>query len=218
MRLSSALALLTLGTTFPLGNAFANPNAPKSFLSNKSSAAQGKSSIAFLSASVTARGGARAPTSISATAEGTTMEAKVAEHISQDNWDLLSERGQTSLANLIKSDADVGAQTHVYANWPEIGTDDEGKQQLADQVSEKIRSGEKKAIASAVYLFIYLFIYVFYTCSKTIDCILVFLFLTSQSIEIACRFGCILSRRSPNVPLQGTCTPERISRRLQPFR
>jgi len=136
MRLSSALALLTLGTTFPLGNAFANPNAPKSFLSNKSSAAQGKSSIAFLSASVTARGGARAPTSISATAEGVTMEAKVAEHISQDNWDLLSERGQTSLANLIKSDADVGAQTHVYANWPEIGTDDEGKQQLADQLAD----------------------------------------------------------------------------------
>ena len=90
------------------------------------------------------------------------MEAKVAEHISQDNWDLLSERGQTSLANLIKSDADVGAQTHVYANWPEIGTDDEGKQQLADQVSEKIRSGEKKRqlpVQCIYYLFIHLFMY-----------------------------------------------------------
>jgi len=63
------------------------------------------------------------------------MDEKVAEFISQDNWDLLSEKGQTSLENLIKGDADIGAQAHVYANWPEKGTDDEGKKQLADQVS-----------------------------------------------------------------------------------
>jgi len=63
------------------------------------------------------------------------MDEKVAEYISQDNWDLLSEKGQASLANLIKGDVDIGAQAHVYANWPEKGTDDEGKKQLADQVS-----------------------------------------------------------------------------------
>ena len=136
MRLSSAVALLTLGTTTSLGNAFASPNsnAPKSFLSTK---AEGKStstssaSIAFLSTSLPVRGG----TSLSATTESVTMDEKVAEYISQDNWDLLSEKGQTSLENLIKSDADIGAQAHVYANWPEKGTDDEGKKQLADQVS-----------------------------------------------------------------------------------
>jgi len=64
------------------------------------------------------------------------MNEKVAEYISQDNWDLLSGRGQTSLANLINSDALIGAQTHVYENWPEIGTDDEGKKQLADQLAD----------------------------------------------------------------------------------
>jgi hypothetical protein len=31
-------------------------------------------------------------------------------------------------------DCEDGAQRHVYADWPEVGTDDEGKKKLAEQV------------------------------------------------------------------------------------
>lgn len=63
------------------------------------------------------------------------MDEIVTKFISEDNWALLSQRGQAALANLIKSDEDVSAQTHVYGNWPEKGTDDEGKAKIAEQVS-----------------------------------------------------------------------------------
>lgn len=48
------------------------------------------------------------------------------------NLDLLSERGRAALTTLIEHDD--GAQKHVYADWPEPGTDDEGKRRLAEQV------------------------------------------------------------------------------------
>ena len=55
--------------------------------------------------------------------------------VDEDNLALLSERGRDALLRLIEFDADLGAQRHVYADWPECGTDDEGKKRLADQVS-----------------------------------------------------------------------------------
>lgn len=64
------------------------------------------------------------------------MDEIVTKFISEDNWALLSQRGQAALANLIKSDEDVSAQTHVYGNWPEKGTDDEGKAKIAEQLAD----------------------------------------------------------------------------------
>jgi len=64
------------------------------------------------------------------------MDSLVAEYITQDNWDLLSERGQKALSNLIHGDDVIQAQKHVYANWPERGTDDEGKRKLTEQLAD----------------------------------------------------------------------------------
>lgn len=59
------------------------------------------------------------------------------EVISQENWDLLSERGKAALSRLILYDMTSGhnGQRHVYGDWPEAGVDDEGKIALAEQVS-----------------------------------------------------------------------------------
>lgn len=54
--------------------------------------------------------------------------------VSTENLALLSQRGCQALERLIEHDTD-GAQEHVYANWPQAGTDDDGKQRLAEQVS-----------------------------------------------------------------------------------
>jgi hypothetical protein len=62
------------------------------------------------------------------------MDEQVAKYVSNDNWDLLSERGQVALSNLIHGDADIQSQTHVYSNWPERGIEDEGKRKLTEQV------------------------------------------------------------------------------------
>eukprot|EP00545_Synedropsis_sp_CCMP1620_P009265 CAMPEP_0119009560 /NCGR_PEP_ID=MMETSP1176-20130426/4452_1 /TAXON_ID=265551 /ORGANISM="Synedropsis recta cf, Strain CCMP1620" /LENGTH=686 /DNA_ID=CAMNT_0006962097 /DNA_START=118 /DNA_END=2178 /DNA_ORIENTATION=+ len=59
----------------------------------------------------------------------------VEEAVTTANLDLLSERGQESLKTLIENDKD-GSQSHVYADWPERGTDDEGKRQLGEQLAD----------------------------------------------------------------------------------
>lgn len=48
---------------------------------------------------------------------------------------MLSDRGRAALLRLMEHDARVGAQPHVYGNWPAPGTDDGGKRRLAEQVS-----------------------------------------------------------------------------------
>lgn len=60
------------------------------------------------------------------------------KQISVQNWSLLSNRGKKALHNLIQMDIDGGggAQEHVYGNWPEVGSDDDGKIQLADQLAD----------------------------------------------------------------------------------
>ena len=49
---------------------------------------------------------------------------------------MLSERGQTSIQAMIEMDEGLGAQAHVYSDWPEAGVEDEGKIQLAEQVRQ----------------------------------------------------------------------------------
>ena len=58
------------------------------------------------------------------------------EVISQDNWDLLSDRGKAALSRLILYDMSNGndGQKHVYGDWPAAGVDDEEKRMLAEQV------------------------------------------------------------------------------------
>jgi hypothetical protein len=51
--------------------------------------------------------------------------------VSADNLNLLSERGRNVIEKL-KEDA---SQSHVLADWPPPGTDDDGKIRLAEQVS-----------------------------------------------------------------------------------
>eukprot|EP00555_Chaetoceros_dichaeta_P005090 CAMPEP_0198263396 /NCGR_PEP_ID=MMETSP1447-20131203/11721_1 /TAXON_ID=420782 /ORGANISM="Chaetoceros dichaeta, Strain CCMP1751" /LENGTH=782 /DNA_ID=CAMNT_0043951957 /DNA_START=101 /DNA_END=2449 /DNA_ORIENTATION=+ len=60
------------------------------------------------------------------------------EQISSENWSLLSERGKKALSTLIQlDDGDgSGAQEHVYGNWPEVGSDDDGKVQLTEQLAD----------------------------------------------------------------------------------
>jgi hypothetical protein len=60
--------------------------------------------------------------------------ADTADAVSPENLQVLSERGRTSIENLMAHDVD-GAQRHVYADWPAAGTDDDSKRSLADQVS-----------------------------------------------------------------------------------
>ena len=54
--------------------------------------------------------------------------------VSLENLSLLSDRGRQAVERLIAFDKGMGAQTHVYGNWPEAGIEDEGKQHLAEQV------------------------------------------------------------------------------------
>jgi hypothetical protein len=57
--------------------------------------------------------------------------------ISRENWELLSKRAQLALVRLIQHDdttSTTRSQAHVYANWPTVGNDDEGKIRLGEQV------------------------------------------------------------------------------------
>lgn len=56
--------------------------------------------------------------------------------VSQENLELLSERGREAILNLLKFDASDGAQKHVYSDWPEAGVEDEGKFRLAEQLAD----------------------------------------------------------------------------------
>lgn len=60
-------------------------------------------------------------------------KASTLSEISADNLTLLSDRGRKALERLISHDVD-GAQRHVYADWPEPGSQDADKHRLAEQV------------------------------------------------------------------------------------
>lgn len=88
-------------------------------------------STSFAAAAPTTERNAK-DTCLSATPE-TVIDSRPAV-IDEDNWNLLSKRGQAALARLIEADQGIRAQTHVYADWPAAGTEDEGKKRLAEQV------------------------------------------------------------------------------------
>jgi len=62
-------------------------------------------------------------------------ESQAKSFVSDDNLALLSARGKSALLSLIEGDKDR-TQTHVYAEWPPAGEEDEKKKQLCDQVSK----------------------------------------------------------------------------------
>ena len=85
------------------------------------------------------------------------------EVISQDNWDLLSDRGKAALSRLILYDMSNGndGQKHVYGDWPAAGVEDEEKRMLAEQV----RSCVEKSVfhlaalhSTHLCMYIYLFL------------------------------------------------------------
>jgi len=59
----------------------------------------------------------------------------VTNFVSEENLSLLSPRGKAALINLIQGDID-NAQAHVYADWPTIGTNDEEKIKLCEQLAD----------------------------------------------------------------------------------
>ena len=137
MKLQTALALLIWGSNHCYGNAFAASTAePIAFRADSSLI-----NLPFIAKRISSGGASTLPstsaTVLSATIDGVevTCPESVAKFISTDNWSLLSARGKQALANLIQGDDGIGAQEHVYKDWPELGTDDEGKVQLCEQVS-----------------------------------------------------------------------------------
>jgi hypothetical protein len=102
----------------------------------------------------THRGGSQDPTALSMTIDATTtttttdddavLQSMERAGLSRENYQLLSERGQVAIRNLIQYDDNssmmgVGNdqhphQNHVYQNWPPPGTQDEDKIRLTEQV------------------------------------------------------------------------------------
>uniref|UniRef100_A0A7S1YBI8 UTP-monosaccharide-1-phosphate uridylyltransferase n=1 Tax=Grammatophora oceanica TaxID=210454 RepID=A0A7S1YBI8_9STRA len=59
------------------------------------------------------------------------------QKMTEENLSLLSDRGRAAVERLIAFDQDNGvAQAHVYGDWPPAGQEDEGKQQLAEQLAD----------------------------------------------------------------------------------
>lgn len=114
---STALILLLL-------NASASSFATSSFQSKSIKSSSSSVRLPFLH-----RGGVSSASKLSASVE-TSAEAAV----SDANLDLLSERGRKAVLSLVENDVN-GSQSHVYGDWPEVGTQDEDKIRLSEQVS-----------------------------------------------------------------------------------
>lgn len=78
-------------------------------------------------------GGGTVEPRLSATVDASSSASAAASVVSQENLNLLSERGQAAISKLIENDID-GYQSHVYGDWPEPGTQDDDKRRLAEQV------------------------------------------------------------------------------------
>jgi hypothetical protein len=115
MRLSTAVALLVVSLSSTPTGAFGT-SAPNGLTS-------ARPAFGF---SASYRGGASKPLRAASVVDETIG-------VSTANLGLLSERGQASVQKLVENDHD-GSQAHVYAGWPEPGTDDIGKRQLGEQV------------------------------------------------------------------------------------
>lgn len=118
----------------------ANGFAP-SHLHSSLNSRQSTSSYAVPLPSFLPRGGSQdvQPSSVALSSTSSSLEPDVGpalEVISQDNWDLLSDRGKAALSRLILYDMSSGhnGQKHVYGDWPDAGVDDAEKIALAEQV------------------------------------------------------------------------------------
>ena len=78
--------------------------------------------------------------SATASSGSSTLPSTLEGVVTADNWSLLSQRGQAALRSLVEGDDGIGAQEHVYGDWPEAGVEDEGKIRL----TEKVRFAERK--------------------------------------------------------------------------
>lgn len=78
--------------------------------------------------------------SSSSSSSSSASTAPAVTMVSTENLSLLSERGRAAVERLIAFDTQGGTphQRHVYGDWPPPGTEDEGKKQLAEQVSKSI--------------------------------------------------------------------------------
>jgi len=93
-------------------------------------------------AGVTVQGGGQSSSPVAACSSPTTTAlgasasaaACTSAFVTAENLAVLSERGRLAVEKLVAFDAASGDQEHVYGNWPEAGTDDEDKLQLAEQV------------------------------------------------------------------------------------
>mmetsp|Transcript_26451 Transcript_26451/g.30747 ORF Transcript_26451/g.30747 Transcript_26451/m.30747 type:complete len:718 (+) Transcript_26451:241-2394(+) len=144
MKLQSALSVLILGSNSFYGNAFAsNYAATNTNLQHLSTTSLKpfRDNFSFVTHSI--RGGSISSSgsdlSSTKTDEDVNVDVcptSVAKYISSDNWSLLSTRGKQALTNLINGDEGIGAQEHVYKDWPESGVDDEGKMELTEQLAD----------------------------------------------------------------------------------
>ncbi|KAL7543336.1 hypothetical protein ACHAWF_007371 [Thalassiosira exigua] len=104
-----------------------------------SSAPSLASASAQSTASASAAKSATSGTSLSSTSSSVEADVGPAlEVVSRPNWDLLSDRGKAALSRLILWDLSSGghSQRHAYADWPEVGIEDQGKRELAEQIAD----------------------------------------------------------------------------------
>ena len=127
---TSAFGLLLLNAS---ASSFGANNPKKIGARRGSSAATVASGrIPFVSGGAVTGGAFGTKLGSSVESAATSMEAAV----TSENLELLSERGRKAILALIEHDVD-GFQEHVYGDWPEAGSEDEGKKLLAEQVSRK---------------------------------------------------------------------------------
>lgn len=129
-------AIFTLLLLNTLASSFGSNNPKK--IHHRSSSSSYSSRIPFVVSSGGATnhafGTATTTSSTTTTRMSASSAAAVEEEVTSENLELLSERGKNAILSLIESDVD-GIQRHVYGDWPESGIEDEGKKQLAEQVS-----------------------------------------------------------------------------------
>mmetsp|Transcript_1188 Transcript_1188/g.2519 ORF Transcript_1188/g.2519 Transcript_1188/m.2519 type:complete len:727 (+) Transcript_1188:114-2294(+) len=84
------------------------------------------------------RGGSQDSSSLSSSTSVDIDIGPSLEVITQDNWDLISDRGKAALSRLILYDLSSGhhGQKHVYGDWPEAGVEDAEKRVLAEQIAD----------------------------------------------------------------------------------
>lgn len=148
---AASLVMLILSTNSCYGDAFLGSATSKRFMNHHLSAFVDSSSSSTFGILTTTplRGGSitntsnnnkrrlsSLATSTSPSSSTSTFPSTVEQYISAENWSLLSERGQTSIQAMIEMDEGLGAQAHVYSDWPEAGVEDEGKIQLTEQLAD----------------------------------------------------------------------------------